>query len=350
MSDYDYLNARVRAMAGSFIPVALLDQISRADGEDIFIDLLMDTVYAQSLTDAQIASHGSDAAESAIRLHLQASLDKLRKIAPAVPRRLIDIQLNRWDLSNIITIVRGKRRSASSADIVQAMIPAGQYSMAQLEVLASETDQNAVADALSTWGYGLAPVLREVLRRGDTDRSEAALERGLFGAYYEWALSSLDERKSDESILLGHMAMQIDLSNILVLLKQTYHKAHGLKSAPVSMIPGGKLGNKLLEDLQKSSSVERALELLELTSFAPAIERGVLSYGRNRRLGDIERFLEIVVIEAGIRLFRLDPLSSGIPMGYIWKKISEFLNLRILLRGRRYRMPVNAVREALNLG
>jgi len=350
LSDYDYLNARVRAMAASLLPAALLDQISRAEGEDIFIDLLLDTAYAQSLTDAQSSSRGNDAAESAIRMHLQASLDKLRKIAPAVPQRLIDIQLNRWDLSNIITIVRGKRKAASTADIMHAMVPAGQYSMAQLEVLASEPDQSAVADALSTWGYPLAPVLREVLRPGEQDHSEAALERSLFGAYYDWALSSLDRNNIDESILLGHMAMQIDLSNIMVLLKETYHRSHGLKSAPAPIIPGGKFGSKLLEDLQKSTSVERALELLELTAFAPAIERGVLSYGRNRRLGDIERFLEIVVLEAGIRLFRLDPLSAGVPLGYIWMKVSEFLNLRILLRGHRYRMPVNAVREALNLG
>jgi vacuolar-type H+-ATPase subunit C/Vma6 len=61
----------------------------------------------------------------------------------------------------------------------------------------------------------------------------------------------------------------------------------------------------------------------------------------------MERFLETVVIGAGCRLFRGDPLSVCVPLGFIWRKYSEFLNLRILIRGTSYRMPANAIREEL---
>ncbi|MFA6505937.1 MAG: V-type ATPase subunit [Treponemataceae bacterium] len=349
MSDYDYLNARVRAMAGSLISNELLDQISRAEGEDIFIDLLMDSAYAQALTEVLESSHESDAAESALRRNLFSCLDKLRSIAPPGPLRLIDIQLNRWDLANIITIIRGKRRSASAEDIISALVPAGQFHPKQLASLAAETDEIAVADALATWGYQFASVLRQAIRASVSDPSLAALERCLYGEYFAWALSVLDPRESDEAILRGHLAMQIDLANILVLLKGADNRSRGVRAAPSAMIPGGSLGNLALENLGKAPDVERALELLDLTSFAPAVERGVLSYGRDKRLGVIERFLEAVVIEAGIRLFRRDPLSAGVPLGYLWKKVSEYLNLRILLRGKRYRMPANAVREELIL-
>jgi len=66
-------------------------------------------------------------------------------------------------------------------------------------------------------------------------------------------------------------------------------------------------------------------------------------------LSVLERFLETVVFERGIRLFRKDPLNVSVPLGYLWRKLNEFTNLRILARGKRYRLPNAAIREELLL-
>jgi vacuolar-type H+-ATPase subunit C/Vma6 len=63
----------------------------------------------------------------------------------------------------------------------------------------------------------------------------------------------------------------------------------------------------------------------------------------------MERFLESVVIEHGCRLFRLDVLSAAVPLGFLWRKYSELVNLRLLARGIRYGMPANAIREGMIL-
>jgi vacuolar-type H+-ATPase subunit C/Vma6 len=95
--------------------------------------------------------------------------------------------------------------------------------------------------------------------------------------------------------------------------------------------------------------MESAFETLENTYFAPAIERGILAFGRARSLGVMERFLEAVVIDQGCRMFRRDVLSAGVPLGFIWRKYRELVNLRILLRSKAYRVPPDAVREELIL-
>ena len=63
----------------------------------------------------------------------------------------------------------------------------------------------------------------------------------------------------------------------------------------------------------------------------------------------MERFLEMVVVEAGCKLFRSDPLGAGVAIGYIWRKYNEFVNLRIVLRGKTYSVPDNTIREELLL-
>jgi len=56
-----------------------------------------------------------------------------------------------------------------------------------------------------------------------------------------------------------------------------------------------------------------------------------------------------VVIGRGIELFRGDPLSAAVPLGFIWRKVNEYENLRMILRGKHYQVPPNRIREALVL-
>lgn len=349
MNEYDYLNARVRAMASKLLPDELIDQINRTEGEDIFVDLLMDSAYSAAFTEVLASSRESDALETALKRDLYASVEKVRGFAGPGPLKLIDIQLERWDLENIIAVLRGKRRGAEADEIQRALFPAGRFHPAQLSALAAEDDAASVADALSTWGHFSAPAVRSALRAASSDSAWSEMESELYRRYYDYSFSRLDPLDGNEAILRGHLALQADLVNILALLKRADRRSRGETPAAFAAIPGGTLRTFILSDLEKAPDVERSLESLELTSFSQAVERGILSFGRDKRLAVIERFLEAVVIKAGMKLFRGDPLSSGVPLGYLWKKVSEFMNLRILLRGKRFRMPANAVKEALIL-
>jgi len=46
-------------------------------------------------------------------------------------------------------------------------------------------------------------------------------------------------------------------------------------------------------------------------------------------------------------MFRGDPLGVGVPLGLLWRKYNEYLNLRLVLRGRQFGMPAAAIREEL---
>jgi vacuolar-type H+-ATPase subunit C/Vma6 len=125
------------------------------------------------------------------------------------------------------------------------------------------------------------------------------------------------------------------------------HKARGEALEVPEPLPGGLLPSAVLAALRQSAGMVDAFEALGGSYFASGIDRGILAFGASGSLGVMERFLEAVVILQGCRLFRGDPLGIGVPLGFLWRKYSECLNLRLLLRGKQFEMPAAAIREEL---
>jgi vacuolar-type H+-ATPase subunit C/Vma6 len=139
----------------------------------------------------------------------------------------------------------------------------------------------------------------------------------------------------------------VDLANVKAALDHVRHRVLVKKAEPYEALAGGLLESRAMAAIAAQESLIGAFEALEDTYFSTAIEKGILAYGGAGSLGIMERFLEMVVIEAGCRLFRTDPLGSGVSLGFIWRMYNEFVNLRILFRGKSYLMPPNIVREEL---
>jgi vacuolar-type H+-ATPase subunit C/Vma6 len=133
------------------------------------------------------------------------------------------------------------------------------------------------------------------------------------------------------------------------MLKQIDARTLGLADVAIDRIPGGKIAPRTIDRLAESENVEIALEQLDRTEFAPSIERGILAYGQTDRLSVLERFFEALVLEKGVKMFRTNPLGIAVPIGFIWRKINEFINLRALIRGKRYGLQAGTIREELVL-
>lgn len=344
---YEFLNTRIRAMSRDLLKPEFYEEILTASGDEPLIDVLLDSPYEQLLREALTVSRGVAALESAIRRNLHATLAKVRASAIGDPKRIVDTQLARWDVANVIALIRGKLSGATSDEILRAVLPAAEYDEVQLRELAEERDVIAVADALTTWNYQFGFVARRVVRESAAPDDIVSIEQQLYRAYFSWALGFLSQDDDNEEILRTLMRMQIDLQNALSALRAVRYREVGREAPQFLPIPAGRIVPDLLERVITARRLEDAFEILSTTYFGEGIERGILAFGQAHRLSIMERFLEMVVIEAGARLFRGDPLGAGVPLGFIWRKINEFLNLRILVRGKAYGIPANTIREEL---
>jgi len=345
MSDYDYLNARVRGMSTDLLPREFYEQVLSASSETILLDALLGSSYGPSVQETLARrGQGSEihAIEVALRTNAGATFAQILAAAPAEPRRLIALQLNRWDVANVVALLRGRLAGVEPHEALSGVLPIGELEEAQLGELAAETSVEGLADALTTWKHPIGFELRRAIRECDAPHDSRALERALYRTYFTWALAQLRKDDPHQGLVRDCICRHIDMMNIITILTRIRQREKTPEEP--ELFERGTLEEKHLRELRSCETIEDAFELLVGTYFEPGVEKGILTYGQSQSLGVMERFLEAVAVERACRFFRLDLLGIAVPLGFIWRKYSEYVNLRLLARGALFRMPANVVR------
>ena len=346
-ADFAYLNARVRAVAADLLPAGFYEQVRVAEGIEPLVDALLASAYAPLLREELAAERGLPAIERAVRRRVSGMIAHVHEVAPEEARALLDIQFRFWDAANVLAVIRGVAAHAEQEEVLRGMLPAGSLSEPRLAALAAEPGLAELADTLTTLDIPFAAALRGRLR-GDSPRADVAgLEAAVNDALFRWARSRLGPRNNNEEIVLAMLRLQIDVANVAAALDAARHRERGDPIEDRPPMPGGRLGTGLPREMASSARLMDSLALLAGTYFAPGVERGVRSAGGGGNLSVIVRFLEAVVVVAGCRLYHGDPLSVAVPLGFLWRTYNELVNLRVLARGKAYRVSPEAIGEEL---
>jgi vacuolar-type H+-ATPase subunit C/Vma6 len=357
VSDYDYLNARVRGMSTELLSREFYEQVLAAFTDTLLMDALLGSAYAAQVQQARerhAASPLARAIESAVWAHAAVTFSRLLSAAPPEPRRLLALQLNRWDAANVAALVRARLAGAEPHEALAAVLPIGELEERHLAELAAEPDLESLAEALTTWKHPVGFELRRAIRECPNDRDPRALERALHRAYFSWALAQLRADDPHQALVRRSIQRHVDLMNVVTILTRIRGRKEGetaeaqVKDAQ-DMFERGTLEDRFLAELAACTALEDAFEALASTWLGPGVEKGILTYGQSQSLGVMERFLEAVEVERACRLFREDMLSAAVPLGFLWRKYSECVNLRLLARGTLFHMPPAAVRMELVL-
>ena len=347
MSDYDQLNARIKGMSSHLLTEAFYEQILAVPGQDGLVDALLNSPYGPALRDSLQVGLNLTAVERGLRQNLANTVTRIHRLAPERPRRLLAIQMQWFDMKNILTLLRAKVAGATPEETMAGMLSGGTLDEARLKELAAEPDCLALVNTLSIWAFPLVAPLKQMGARIRQRQSLVEAENGLVQTYFDWAWRTAGGQDENSTLIREFVRQQIDLVNVLVSLRLVRQQARGAEMLPAVLLPHGRLERRVLDRMRACHNLDDALEILAGTYFESGVERGVLAFGEHRRLRMMERFLEHVVLAAGCRMFRLDPLGIGVSSGFLWRKFNEFLNLRILLRSKTYQRPAAAIREEL---
>jgi V/A-type H+-transporting ATPase subunit C len=343
VDDYGYLNARVRAMnARLFKEADYVAFLSQAELKQ-FAESLLASHYAEEMSSAQAeAGLSLQSIEKALRQNLHNTFQKVLSMCSDEPLRLISLLLNRWDLYNIKTILRGKQANKGVEEILAAVIPIGELDEPRLLELARQPDIKAVADMLATWGFPyaspLARAMPEFAEKGDL----ALLDRALDEYYFERSLSQTKEKTGNEQLVREIIREQIDYLNVVIALKLVGRKER-LEAKEFKFVPGGRLKHTFLSGLAQSKGLVEAMGELEKAGFGPSAKVPVEA----STLPEMERSLEGRLVEKWGKLFSKDPLSVSSILGFLGRKFNEFVNLRIIARGKAHSMPLETIRGEL---
>jgi V/A-type H+-transporting ATPase subunit C len=332
-ADFDYGNARLRARKGELLSNAAYERLL---GEDIdgVLRALADTPYAPHAETA--GADGRQRLHRAIRCRLSVSLEEMRSFYAGLARELVDALLSRFDIQNVISVLRARAHPETSLDdALAALVPVGWL----VEPLANEIvrphELAGVVDLLATRmpDREQAGVLRAAFGEYERTGDLASLERAVLADHAARHSERLASAGKDGATLRRFGQREIDEHNLVVALRLRDAIASGAQdTAPPAdtALTGGSIPPATLARVVPAPT--SAAIVATVGGLAGGIWRVALE--RWQATGDLhalQRAFERAAIADATALFVTgDPLAIDIPLAFSAAVEVEARNLRLI--------------------
>jgi V/A-type H+-transporting ATPase subunit C len=345
--DYEYIGARIRGMKSRLLERKALEALGAKMDISSVIDELENTPYRQDLEDASVQHNGLACVEEALRRNLSKTFRLIFSFVKGEDAEtLINIFLNKWDVQNIKTILRGINIQEMPEEIAESLAPAGALSDATLAEMIKQPDVKAVIDLLATWGIEYSRPLTQHFKEFSETRDLVVLEYALDKFYYNHALDAVAGDSYDEGIIRGIVRTEIDVTNIKNVLRIIRDKVE-LEDPQYYFISGGKeLDVDKLSALSKTRTMDGVTKQLAGSSY-DFLARLPDEYVTAEKISPFEKELDKFLLQKALRLFSGDPLSLALVIGYLWAKLNEITNIRIIAMCKTEYVPEKEVMEEL---
>jgi hypothetical protein len=151
---YIYVCTRMRVRKTTLLPKEEymrmlnmnLPEITRFIGE---------TDYKQEIDELSSTFKGIDLIEVALSWNLAKEYQKIQEITPGSLKQFTQAYLRRWDIQNVLTILKGKMQGAKTGKIKEILVPAGSLDKVVLDRLLAEDSLDKIVETLK--GYRMYP-------------------------------------------------------------------------------------------------------------------------------------------------------------------------------------------------
>ncbi|OLD90476.1 ATP synthase A1 subunit C [Euryarchaeota archaeon 13_1_20CM_4_64_14] len=338
--NYPYVTARVRAKKAALLSPDVYErmlqmeipQIARVIGEGAY--------KAEVLALASRAS-GVDLIELATSRNLAAVFTQIIGFSEGELRQMIGWYLDRFDVQNIKTIVRGKTFGAPPTEILEDLVPAGSMKESFLQALVELPTLDEAFDRLEGTIY--AQALASLGKRASEVERWNEWEDRLTQLYYQNLLFVVPERTEGTRLMREFVRREVDIVNLKTLLRLWASKAtlpYDPFIAGGLEIPKDELAEMIPMDL---NALTARLRDYALTEDLSSRLKDLQALGVGQLVRSVEK---LHLLEAG-HYAHVHPLSVLPILDYIVRKEREVQNLRIIARGKESALPSEVIRDLL---
>jgi V/A-type H+-transporting ATPase subunit C len=261
--------------------------------------------------------------------------------------------LSRFDVQNVMTILRAQARHLPPADTLPLLVPVGAIDEVAAGEMARQPSLQAAVGLMAEWGVPRPDVARAVwgeLPAYDRTGELSLLETALMRAHAAGLARALTQEGDDVSDLEPILREELDRRNLLVALRLRDARRLGepTEGAQDPYLPGGRIPTASLAALTSSDTSGDATARLARLG-VPSIWRAPLAEWAERDdLSRLEHALDAEATRWAISLFwRGDPLGVGIPTAFVAARENEVRNLRLLAYGADQGMAADELWEEL---
>src|SRR3970282_1689710 len=240
--NYPYVTARVKEKKALLYPRDTYAKLLQMEIPQI-ARFLGEGLYKEELLALGARLHGVDLIERATADNLAAVFTQIIAMCEGRLRDMVSRYLDRWDVANIKTILRGKLYGASAADVEEDLVAAGSLDASFLRTLVARETVDEVFKALEGSIYEEAR--DEMGDAFDPAPGMGAYEDALAHIYYRHLLESIQPRTEPSRLFNEFVRREIDILNLKTLLR--VWRAKATFDRPVFLNGGLELA---VEDLQ----------------------------------------------------------------------------------------------------
>jgi len=353
-ADYEYGNARARAMTGDLLDRVAYDALLGLDVDGL-LAALAEGPYGPDVHAATRRHEGLPALHATVSTHLARNLRSVRGFYGGRAAAAVDLLLARWDLHNAVTILRGQARHATAEETLPLLVPVGALDEHACAELAGQPGFRATVDLMLDRGLPTRPLANALRaaapayeRSGDLAPVEHALARA-DGAQLDRSLADLADLDDEEGAVLGAVLRgEVDRHNLLLALRLREGGVSSTTPPANPFVPGGRIP---VGRLAAIAETQRRLDVDALLRATPATRPWgavVAGWARDGDLTALERETEAAATRHAFSLlWRADALGIGVPVAFVAAAENEARNLRLLAYGAASGIPAELLRARL---
>jgi len=338
--NYPYVTARVKAKKASLYAADTYPRLMQMEIPQI-ARFLGEGGYKQQIVALGARLRGVDLIERATADNLAQVFRQIIDMCEGRLRDMVARHLDRWDVTNIKTILRGKLYGASAAEIEEDLVAAGSLDASFLTRLVGMETVEQVFEALKGTIYEEAR--RQMGDAFDPSKGFAAYEDALAHVFYRHLLAEIQPRTEPSRLFHEFVRREIDILNLKTLLRVWRSKS--TLDRPVFLDGGLELEP---QDLMELTSLDLNGLLARLARYSQFEEvSAALHAVETKGVAHVERTLEKLHLKTASRHSHIHPLSVLPVLDFLTRKTREVENIRIIVRGKEHGLSSVAMKELL---
>lgn len=312
-------------------------------GLNEIIRLIGETEYQKEIDELGTSFEGIDLIEVALSWNLAKEYQRVIEMAPGSLKEFTMEYLRRWDIYNVLTILRGKMQGMAEGKIKEVLIPAGSLHRANLDRVLKEDSLDRVVDALKSWK--MHPTLIAEYPEGLSSGSFARLENELYKKLYADLLQTARSGVKGGAQFLRFLLLEIDVKNIKTLFRM---RGDGYEEdAREFFISGSTFTPDELQQMNQMENRSEVIDTLQTRIKVKALLNALEDLRTEKSEQEIDTELTKTQIDQMERLSKINPFSIHPILVYLEKKKFEVYNLRAIARGKESHLPTETISKYL---
>ena len=176
---YIYVCTRMRVRKAKLLPREEYMRMLNMSIPEI-TRIIEETEYKQEIDELGTTFKGIDLVEVALSWNLAKEYQKIQEITPGTLKAFTRAYLRRWDIQNVLTIMRGRVQGEKTGRIKEILIPAGSLDKVMLDRLLAEESNDRIIELLK--GHRMFPVLAQEYPAAKESGSFSHMENELYKA------------------------------------------------------------------------------------------------------------------------------------------------------------------------